>query len=84
MALDATIKQQLNQYLALLESDLVFTVSLDETEDSKKVLDFLEEIVAMSSRLSLEKATLARTPSFEISSKEQPARCCLCRVTTRT
>ncbi|MDT2811646.1 alkyl hydroperoxide reductase subunit F [Vagococcus lutrae] len=73
MALDATIKQQLNQYLALLESDLVFTVSLDETEDSKKVLDFLEEIVAMSSRLSLEKATLARTPSFEISSKEQPA-----------
>ena len=54
MALDTEIKDQLAQYLTLLESDVVFQASLASDENSNKVRDFLEEIIAMSPRLSLE------------------------------
>ena len=54
MTLDKTIKAQLKQYLGLLESDVVFQASLGQDERSAKVQAFLEEIVAMSPRLSLE------------------------------
>ncbi len=39
--LDNETKEQLKQYLALLESKIVFSASLDESEESKKVEDFL-------------------------------------------
>lgn len=58
--------EQLNQYLTLLESDIVFKASLDESESSKKVRTFLEEVVALSPRLTLVETKLVRTPSFEI------------------
>lgn len=63
---DSETKAQLAQYLELLESDIVFKASLDDSDNSKKVADFLEEVVAMSPRLSLEKSNLDRTPSFEV------------------
>ncbi len=66
MALDTQIKAQLSQYLQLLESDIVFQASLTDDEPSQKLKEFLEEIVAMSDRLSLELVTLSRTPSFRI------------------
>ncbi|HFI0793270.1 TPA: alkyl hydroperoxide reductase subunit F [Streptococcus suis] len=66
MALDTQIKAQLSQYLQLLESDIVFQASLTDDESSQKLKEFLEEIVAMSDRLSLELVTLSRTPSFRI------------------
>ncbi|OFI49112.1 alkyl hydroperoxide reductase subunit F [Floricoccus tropicus] len=64
--LDTEIKKQLAQYLQLLESDIVFKASLDSSENSVKVREFLTEIVEMSERLSLEETSLERTPSFEI------------------
>lgn len=63
---DSETKGQLAQYLELLESDIVLVASLDDSENSRKVSDFLEEVVKMSSRISLEKNVGQRTPSFEI------------------
>ena len=71
MALDAEIKAQLEQYLALLESDIVLQAHLADDANSQKVRDFLEEIVAMSDRLSLEDKVLSRTPSFQVAQKGQ-------------
>lgn len=67
--LDHDIKEQLQQYLALLESDVVFKVSVDETDKGKEMQAFLEEVQALSSRITLESASLPRTPSFMIESE---------------
>lgn len=69
MALDADIKQQLTQYLQLLESDVVITVSVDSSSASSDMLGFLNEIVSMSPRLKLEQRNLVRTPSFRVGSR---------------
>ncbi|MDK6808471.1 hypothetical protein QP365_13065, partial [Corynebacterium aurimucosum] len=66
MALDETIKAQLKQYLELLESDVVFQASLGQDERSEQVRAFIEEIVAMSPRLSLENIETNRKPSFTV------------------
>lgn len=71
--LDNETKEQLKQYLALLESEVVFSASLDQSEDSKKVETFLTEVVEMSEQLSLEAKPLLRTPSFEVNQKGAPA-----------
>ena len=70
MALDTEIKAQLGQYLELLESDVVFKASLGEDENSGKVSEFLQEIAGMSEKITFEKATLTRTPSFTITRPE--------------
>lgn len=74
MSLDKAIRDQLVQYLELLESDLVFHASLGEDENSKKVSDFLEEIISLSPRLSFEKESNERVPSFSISKPDEKAR----------
>jgi len=62
--LDNETKEQLKQYLALLESKIVFSASLDESEESKKVEDFLTEVAAMDDKILIETKNLKRTPSF--------------------
>ncbi|MGT2933717.1 alkyl hydroperoxide reductase subunit F [Streptococcus catagoni] len=69
MALDEEIKAQLNQYLAMLESDLVLQASLGQDENSQKVKEFIEEIASLSDRISIEDKKLSRTPSFKIAQK---------------
>lgn len=71
MALDTEIKAQLAQYLELLENDVVFAAHLDESENSQKVHEFLDEIQAMSPKISLVDKSLTRTPSFTINQKGQ-------------
>lgn len=71
MALDTEIKAQLAQYLELLENDIVFATHLDESENSQKVREFLDEIQAMSPKISLVDKSLTRTPSFMINQKGQ-------------
>ena len=63
MALDAQIKQQLEQYLALMEGDVVIKVSAG---DNAEMTELVNEIASMSSKITVEQATLARTPSFQI------------------
>lgn len=69
MVLDKEIKAQLAQYLDLLESDIVLQADLGDNDNSQKVKDFLDEIVAMSDRISLESTHLKRQPSFGIAKK---------------
>lgn len=71
--LDNETKTQLKQYLNLLEAELVFSVSLNDSEDSKKMAEFLTEVAEMTSRITIEPMNLKRTPSFEINQKEAGA-----------
>lgn len=71
MALSPDIKEQLAQYLTLLESDLVLQAYLGDDEQSQKVKDFVEEIAAMSDRISVEETVLDRKPSFKVAKKGQ-------------
>lgn len=64
--LDNETKAQLKQYLELLESDIEFKASLDESDSSNKVREFLTGVCELSPRLTLVEETLKRTPSFEI------------------
>lgn len=71
--LDNETKEQLQQYLALLESEIVFSASLDESDDSKKVQEFLTEVAEMDAKITIEGKRLTRTPSFEINRKDAEA-----------
>lgn len=65
--LEADIKQQLDQYLQLMEGDVVLRVSAGDDTVSKEMLDLVNELASMSSRISVENVTLDRTPSFSVS-----------------
>jgi NADH-dependent peroxiredoxin subunit F len=66
MALDATIKAQLEQYLALMEGDITIKLSAGSDAVSKEMEALVTEIASMSSKITVESAQLARTPSFQI------------------
>lgn len=66
MVLDPEIKEQLSQYLQLLENDVLFKVHAGTDETSQKMLDFLNEIAEMSPKLSVERAELPKKPSFSV------------------
>ena len=80
MVLDKEIKTQLAQYLNLLESDIVLQTDLGDDDNSRKVKEFLDEIAAMSDRISLESTHLKRQPSFGIAQKGQKS-CYFLRLT---
>ncbi len=66
MALEANIKQQLEQYLALMEGDITIKVSAGSDAVSTEMAELVDEIAAMSNKITVESAQLARTPSFQI------------------
>lgn len=66
MALDADIKAQLAQYLQLMEGDVVLKVSAESDAVSNDMLALVDEIAGMSSKITVEKARLPRTPSFSV------------------
>ena len=66
MVLDNQIKAQLQQYLTMLEGDLVLKISVGEDKVSQDMLELVTELEKMSPRISVERVQLARTPSFSI------------------
>jgi NADH-dependent peroxiredoxin subunit F len=64
--LEADIKAQLEQYLQMMEGDIVLKVSAGDDDISKDMLALVQELSSMSSRISVEKAELTRTPSFSV------------------
>jgi alkyl hydroperoxide reductase subunit F len=66
MKLDADIRAQLEQYLQLMEGDIVIKASAGSDDVSKDMLDLLDELTSMSSRIKVEQAKLDRTPSFSV------------------
>ncbi|QPC47858.1 alkyl hydroperoxide reductase subunit F [Mangrovibacillus cuniculi] len=66
MLLDANIKAQLEQYLQLLESDILLKVSAGEDKVSHDMLRLVDELATMSPRIKVETTELERTPSFSV------------------
>ncbi|AWE08998.1 alkyl hydroperoxide reductase subunit F [Lysinibacillus sp. 2017] len=64
--LDNQIKTQLQQYLTMLEGDLVLKVSVGDDKTSGDMLELVEEIEKMSPRITVQHAVLDRTPSFSV------------------
>jgi NADH-dependent peroxiredoxin subunit F len=61
--LDAQIKQQLEQYLALMEGDITIKLSAGSNTEMEGLVN---ELASMSSKIHVEQAVLERTPSFQI------------------
>ncbi|MDA2448943.1 alkyl hydroperoxide reductase subunit F [Bacillus cereus] len=66
MILDADIKTQLSQYLQLMENDILLKVSAGDDNVSKDMLALVDELATMSSKITVEKVELGRTPSFSV------------------
>ncbi|WP_159887808.1 alkyl hydroperoxide reductase subunit F [Paenibacillus puerhi] len=66
MILDADIKAQLQQYLQLMEGDVLIKVSTSSDPVSADMLALVDELSSMSSRITVEKTQLPRTPSFSV------------------
>ncbi len=61
--LDTQIKQQLEQYLALMEGDITIKVSAGTNTE---MTELVNELASMSNKIRVEQATLPRTPSFQV------------------
>ena len=66
MILVADIKTQLSQYLQLMENDILLKVSAGDDNVSKDMLALVDELATMSSKITVEKVELERTPSFSV------------------
>ncbi|MDP3678165.1 MAG: alkyl hydroperoxide reductase subunit F, partial [Methylotenera sp.] len=66
MALDSTIKTQLQTYLQMLREPVELAASLDESTGAKEMLALLEEIASMSDKITLTRDDDARKPSFAV------------------
>jgi len=60
MALDAEIRAQLEQYLRLMEGDVVLKVSAGDDPVSKEMTDLIREVSGMSPRIRVEEAQARR------------------------
>jgi alkyl hydroperoxide reductase subunit F len=61
--LDAQIKQQLEQYLALMEGNITIRVSAGSNTE---MTELVNELASMSPKILVEQAQLSRTPSFQV------------------
>ncbi|WP_203364025.1 alkyl hydroperoxide reductase subunit F [Bacillus sp. REN10] len=66
MILEADIKAQLQQYLQLMEGDVLLKVSAGTDDVSRDMVALVDELATMSPNIKVEKATLERTPSFSV------------------
>lgn len=65
--LDTNLKNQLAQYFDLLKTEVTIGLSAHhDDENSKKVRDFVEEVAALSDKITLVEKELTYSPSFEI------------------
>ncbi|MFB5198134.1 alkyl hydroperoxide reductase subunit F [Neobacillus sp. KR4-4] len=66
MILDQDIKAQLEQYLQLMEGNVLLKVSAGADDVSRDMLALVDELANMSSQIKVEKTELERTPSFSV------------------
>ncbi|PEC08111.1 alkyl hydroperoxide reductase subunit F [Bacillus toyonensis] len=71
MILDADIKTQLSQYLQLMENDILLKVSSGDDNVSKDMLSLVDELATMSSKITVDKVELERTPSFSVNRPDE-------------
>ena len=82
MALDNGIKEQLKQYLAMLESEIVFAASLGTDDASQKVRDFLEEIAKCRTYYDRRSNCRSDTKLYNYATRYRQWHC-FCRSSTR-
>jgi alkyl hydroperoxide reductase subunit F len=68
MALDITIKNQLQDYMARLVYPIKLLANVDESASSQEMLEMLEEVASLSEKITLNREieTSKRIPSFEV------------------
>jgi|SRR5690625_376229 len=66
MILEPEMKAQLAQYLELMEGEVLLKVSTDSDKTSKDMVALVDELAAMSSKITIEHTVLERTPSFSV------------------
>lgn len=71
MILDTEIKNQLSEYLKLMEGNILIKLSVGSDNISKDMTDLVEELASMSSLIKVERAELPRTPSFSINREDE-------------
>lgn len=64
--LEHDIREQLTQYLTLLEQNICLKVCVSDDKLSKELETFVNEVASLSSKISVEKTSLERTPSFSV------------------
>jgi alkyl hydroperoxide reductase subunit F len=74
MALDADTRAQLSQYMTLMENDIVIKLSAADDDTSKQMVDLVYELAQISPKITIERTTLDRTPSFTIAKRGEDAR----------
>lgn len=68
--MDTELKNQLKQYLQLIENPVTIVLSLDESQDSIEVGEFIHEVVSLSDRIRLKYQAMDLKPSFAINREE--------------
>lgn len=71
MILDSNLQNQLSQYLELLENPINLVMSLDDSDKSKKLKEFINEISQLSDKISVEESKLDLTPSFAVNKENE-------------
>ena len=73
MALDSNIKNQLKAYMEKLVNPIVIAASADDSPKSKEMMELLNELAELSSKIRLVQEQDKRTPSFAIGRDEAGA-----------
>ncbi|MBP1970163.1 alkyl hydroperoxide reductase subunit F [Virgibacillus natechei] len=64
--LDKELKAQLEQYLQMMEGDVLLKVSAGSDDVSRDMTELVDELASMSSKIKVETTELERTPSFSV------------------
>lgn len=67
MILDEAIREQLEEYLKLMEGEVSIVASAGDDAVSEEMMGLLTELSGMTDKISLSNDTLERTPSFRMS-----------------
>lgn len=60
------IKQQLTQYIALLENPVTLSLSVDDSSASVEMEEFVTQIAELTTLITVTRTALPRTPSFMV------------------
>lgn len=71
MILDADMKAQLQQYMELLEDEITLKLSVGDDKASEDITSLVEELAALSPKITIEHTVLDRTPSFSINRADE-------------
>lgn len=70
MSLDINIKNQLSQFLELIEKPVILSLSLAEDKTSVELRDFVTEVASMTDMIKVDEKSLDLKPSFSISRED--------------